>query len=93
MDILPLPDILRNTRLGLRMNSSDPAKGYWQFHPDSNEMYEVFADMFVAWTYGGWAEDKNGTLAGKIRSGIMDIDMPRFIEAARLHWWVEGKWR
>ena len=90
---LPVPEIIRNNRLGLRLNSSDPTKGYWQFHPDSNEMYEVFADMFVAWTYGGWADDHQGYLAGDIRSGIMFIDMPRFIEAARLHWWFEGRWR
>jgi RHS repeat-associated protein len=99
--LLQMPANLKDDREGLRSNSGRAPEGYWQFHPDSDEMFEVFADMFVAWTYDdpngqrGWATKVNGSLTDDAfaRSNVMNTDMPYFIDAARWRWYLAGRWQ
>jgi hypothetical protein len=97
--LLKMPTDLKDNRNGLRSNTGP--EGYWQFHSGSNDMMEIFGDMFVAWTYDnpngqrGWATGKDGNLASdaNARSNVMNTDMPYFIDAARWQSYLEGRWQ
>ena len=51
----------------------------WRQHPciagDDNCSHEVFADMFLGWTYGAWANNREG----QERSNFMMQHMPAWI--------------
>jgi hypothetical protein len=55
----------------------------WQQNRDAGEG-EVFADMFLGWTYGQWQSDRNAPdyRAGVVKSQYMAVNMPGVLALA-----------
>jgi RHS repeat-associated protein len=99
-DLVRVPTNLRTNRTGLHSDNYSEPGGDWQFN-SSTTPEEIFADMFVAWTYDnpfgerGWATKSDGSLTDEARkrSNVMNTDMPIFIDVARWGSYNKGLWK
>jgi RHS repeat-associated protein len=76
-----IPDSLRINQTGF-MPMDPPNQLTWRQHPKTTEGYEIFADMFLGWTYGVW--DPNPNTIGSDRDNFMNQYMPLWIWEASI---------
>jgi hypothetical protein len=73
-----LPESMYLNRHGLIPNTPEDK---WQLS-QSLTPSEVFADMFVAWVYGGWVNSGEYMLAGRQRRELMEGNMAAWVRYA-----------
>lgn len=59
--------------------SPQSARLTWRQHPGDVSPSEIFADMFLGWTYDTWADD----IFGKERADFMSLNMHHWISMAK----------
>jgi hypothetical protein len=78
LDILESPYLLSlRDEEGFHL-SPESASRTWRQHPGNTSPSEIFADMFLGWTYNEWADDEYG----EKRALFMDSNMPYWIFVA-----------